>query len=68
MCIPLALHAHCLWVIHYLEIKMKKDKQIQIFKGITKNIFILVLVSLFTDLSSQMVFPLQRFSIKILNL
>jgi MFS family permease len=37
---------------------MKKDKQIQIFKGITKNIFILGLVSLFTDLSSQMVFPL----------
>ena len=39
-------------------IKMKKDKQLQIFKGITKNIFILGLVSLFTDLSSQMVFPL----------
>jgi len=37
---------------------MKKDKQLQIFKGITKNIFILGLVSLFTDLSSQMVFPL----------
>lgn len=32
--------------------------QINIFKGITKNIFILGLVSLFTDLSSQMVFPL----------
>ena len=30
----------------------------QIFKGITKNIFVLGLVSLFTDLSSQMVFPL----------
>ncbi len=29
-----------------------------IFKGITKNILILGLVSLFTDLSSQMVFPL----------
>jgi len=37
---------------------MRKGKQIQIFKGITKNIFILGLVSLFTDLSSQMVFPL----------
>ena len=30
----------------------------QIFKGITRNIFILGVVSLFTDLSSQMVFPL----------
>jgi len=30
----------------------------QIFKGITRNIFILGLISLFTDLSSQMVFPL----------
>jgi MFS family permease len=37
---------------------MNKDKQNQIIKGITKNIFILGLVSLFTDLSSQMVFPL----------
>jgi MFS family permease len=37
---------------------MKKDKQLQISKGITKNIFILGFVSLFTDLSSQMVFPL----------
>lgn len=37
---------------------MNKDKQIQIFKGITRNVFILGLVSLFTDLSSQMVFPL----------
>jgi len=37
---------------------MQKDKQLQIFKGITKNIFVLGLVSLFTDLSSQMVFPL----------
>lgn len=37
---------------------MNKDKQNQIFNGITKNIFILGLVSLFTDLSSQMVFPL----------
>jgi MFS family permease len=37
---------------------MNKDKQNQILKGITKNIFILGLVSLFTDLSSQMVFPL----------
>jgi len=30
----------------------------QIFNGITRNIFILGIVSLFTDLSSQMVFPL----------
>lgn len=30
----------------------------KIFEGITRNIFILGLVSLFTDLSSQMVFPL----------
>ena len=37
---------------------MKRNKQLQIFKGVTKNIFILGLVSLFTDLSSQMVFPL----------
>lgn len=37
---------------------MNKNKQNQIFKGITKNLFILGLVSLFTDLSSQMVFPL----------
>jgi MFS family permease len=51
-------------MILYIEIEMKggqamkKDKQFQIFKGITRNIFILGLVSLFTDLSSQMVFPL----------
>jgi MFS family permease len=32
--------------------------KIKIFEGITRNIFILGLVSLFTDLSSQMVFPL----------
>lgn len=37
---------------------MKQDKQLQIFKGITKNIFIMGFVSLFTDLGSQMVFPL----------
>ena len=37
---------------------MNKDEQNQIFKGISRNIFILGLVSLFTDLSSQMVFPL----------
>ncbi|MBE9541456.1 MAG: MFS transporter, partial [Proteobacteria bacterium] len=30
----------------------------KIFEGITRNVFILGLVSLFTDLSSQMVFPL----------
>ncbi len=28
------------------------------FKGITRNLFLLGIVSLFTDLSSQMVFPL----------
>ncbi len=33
-------------------------REIKIFEGITRNIFILGLVSLFTDLSSQMVFPL----------
>ena len=32
--------------------------KIGIFEGITRNVFILGLVSLFTDLSSQMVFPL----------
>ncbi len=37
---------------------MIKYRQIKIFKGITRNVFILGLVSLFTDLSSQMVFPL----------
>jgi len=37
---------------------MNKHKKIKIFEGITRNIFILGLVSLFTDLSSQMVFPL----------
>lgn len=37
---------------------MNKQGQIKIFRGITRNIFILGLVSLFTDLSSQMVFPL----------
>ncbi len=34
------------------------EQKIKIFEGITRNIFILGLVSLFTDLSSQMVFPL----------
>lgn len=34
------------------------NRKSQIFKGITRNIFILGLVSLFTDLGSQMVFPL----------
>ncbi len=34
------------------------SRRINIFEGITRNIFILGLVSLFTDLSSQMVFPL----------
>ena len=37
---------------------MTKYRQIKIFEGITRNVFILGLVSLFTDLSSQMVFPL----------
>ena len=37
---------------------MSKNKEIKIIEGITRNIFILGLVSLFTDLSSQMVFPL----------
>ena len=37
---------------------MNKNRQIIIFEGITRNIFVLGLVSLFTDLSSQMVFPL----------
>ncbi len=37
---------------------MNKHKKIKIFEGITRNIFILGVVSLFTDLSSQMVFPL----------
>ena len=32
--------------------------KIRIFEGITRNVFILGLVSLFTDVSSQMVFPL----------
>lgn len=38
--------------------KMIAYNQNRIFEGITRNIFILGLVSLFTDLSSQMVFPL----------
>lgn len=37
---------------------MIKYREIKIFKGITRNVFILGLVSLFTDLSSQLVFPL----------
>ena len=37
---------------------MNSFRKINILEGITKNIFILGLVSLFTDLSSQMVFPL----------
>jgi len=37
---------------------MDKYRQIRFFQGITRNILILGLVSLFTDLSSQMVFPL----------
>ena len=37
---------------------MNRDRKTSIFKGITRNIFLLGLVSLFTDLSSQMIFPL----------
>jgi len=37
---------------------MSKHRQIKILDGITRNVLILGLVSLFTDLSSQMVFPL----------
>jgi MFS family permease len=37
---------------------MRTYRRIEIFSGITRNIFIMGLVSLFTDLSSQMVFPL----------
>ncbi len=37
---------------------MGKHSHINIFEGITRNIFILGLVSLLTDISSQMVFPL----------
>jgi MFS family permease len=37
---------------------MNQSRENSIFRGITRNILILGLVSLFTDLSSQMVFPL----------
>jgi len=37
---------------------MGSQKRASIFNGITRNIFILGLISLLTDLSSQMVFPL----------
>lgn len=37
---------------------MNRISKSGIFKGITRNVFLLGLVSLFTDLSSQMVFPL----------
>jgi len=37
---------------------MNRDRRSSILKGITRNIFLLGLVSLFTDLSSQMIFPL----------
>ncbi|RLC67507.1 MAG: MFS transporter [Chloroflexi bacterium] len=37
---------------------MNRDRKSSIFKGITRNIFLLGLVSLFTDLGSQMIFPL----------
>lgn len=37
---------------------MNRNRKSGIFKGITRNVFLLGLVSLFTDLGSQMVFPL----------
>jgi len=37
---------------------VKQDRKNRIFEGISRNVFMLGLVSLFTDLSSQMVFPL----------
>lgn len=37
---------------------MNRNMKSGIFRGITRNVFLLGLVSLFTDLSSQMVFPL----------
>ncbi|OQY42739.1 MAG: hypothetical protein B6227_01035 [Fusobacteriia bacterium 4572_74] len=37
---------------------MNKYNKIKIFVGITRSVFILGLVSLFTDFSSQMIFPL----------
>jgi len=37
---------------------MNKNRQSSLLEGITRNVFILGLVSLFTDLSSQMIFPL----------
>lgn len=40
------------------ETKMNEHKKNKIFAGLTRNIFILGLVSLFTDLSSQIVFLL----------
>lgn len=37
---------------------MNRNRKSGIFRGITRNLFLLGLVSLFTDLGSQMVFPL----------
>lgn len=39
---------------------MEKAKSgvIGVFNGITRNVFMLGLVSMFTDVSSQMIFPL----------
>jgi MFS family permease len=37
---------------------MQNSNRVKVFEGMTRNIFILGLVSLLTDLSSQMVFPL----------
>lgn len=38
--------------------RVGKSDPLRLFRGITRNVFLLGLVSLFTDLSSQMVFPL----------
>jgi MFS family permease len=37
---------------------MNRNRKSGIFRGITRNVFLLGLISLFTDLSSQMIFPL----------
>lgn len=37
---------------------MNRNRKSGIFRGITRNVFLLGLVSLFTDLGSQMIFPL----------
>ena len=37
---------------------MDRDRRRRVFRGITRNVLLLGFVSLFTDLSSQMIFPL----------